>query len=116
MTPPRKPGALTLPTLSRLAGRVVCGLALVWMVALVGWPERPIASVAGKVGTGGELRVFFTLGGELQPRSRPARDGEYDYIVFSPNPDSPSAPRTPAFWAGYRRDSSFAVILGKLGR
>ena len=40
MTPPRKPGALTLATLSRLAGRVVCGLALVWMLALVGWPER----------------------------------------------------------------------------
>ncbi len=40
MTPPRKPGALTLSTLSRLAGRVVCGLALVWMLALVGWPVK----------------------------------------------------------------------------
>ena len=40
VTPPRKPGALTLSTLSRLGGRVACGLALVWMLALVGWPEK----------------------------------------------------------------------------
>ncbi len=114
MTPPRKPGALTLSTLSRLGGRVVCGLALVWIVALVGWPERRFEAAAGTVAAGGELHVLLPPRDPLPWGSRPARvGGEYDYIRRFAVPDSSSMP---VFWIGYRRDSSPAVILGKLGR
>ena len=40
MTPPRRPSRLTWPVFARLLGRVLAGLALVWVVALVAWPEN----------------------------------------------------------------------------
>ncbi len=39
-SPPRRPSRLTWPVLARLLGRSLAGLALVWMVALVAWPEN----------------------------------------------------------------------------
>ncbi len=39
-SPPRRPSRLTWPVFSRLLGRLLAGLALVWVVALVAWPER----------------------------------------------------------------------------
>ncbi len=42
-SPPRRPSRLTWPVLARLLGRSLAGLALVWMVALVAWPERAIS-------------------------------------------------------------------------
>ncbi len=82
MTPPRRPSRLTWPVLSRLLGRVLAGLALVWVVALVAWPEKHTVT-----------RVLFHR--------------SVDILV-----DVGQTPGAPAI----HRDSSLAVILGKLGR
>ena len=37
---PAKPGALRVRGLPRVLGRIGAGLALVWLLALVAWPER----------------------------------------------------------------------------
>ena len=38
--PPRKPECWTWAAARRLCGRTVVALTLLWVVALVGWPER----------------------------------------------------------------------------
>ncbi len=39
---PRRAGRLDGAALSRVAGRVLAGLALVWIAALVAWPETRV--------------------------------------------------------------------------
>ena len=40
MTPPRKPGRWTWAVVGRLCSRTVVAVTLLWLVALIGWPER----------------------------------------------------------------------------
>ena len=40
MTPPNAPRRLSWAIAARVAGRVLAGLALTWLAALVAWPER----------------------------------------------------------------------------
>ncbi len=105
-SPPRRPSRLTWPVLSRLLGRSLAGLALVWMVALVAWPER---------------RVFFTMvdaDGYL-PRRGPGR-GEHVGDLMRRSGVRPQKLDSSNFAFGYRivfrRDSSLSVLLGKRSR
>ncbi len=105
MTPPRKPGALTLATLSRLGGRVVCGLTLAWLVALVGWPERHRS---------GTLRGVASTD-DVARRWVERHIGAAQGATYGIGHVQGSAHWTVSV-QGTDRDSSPAVILGKLGR
>ena len=42
MTPPRAPRRFSWAIAGRVAGRVFAGFMLVWLVALVAWPEKHV--------------------------------------------------------------------------
>ena len=100
-SPPRRPSRLTWPVLSRLLGRSLAGLALVWVVALVAWPENHRHIGWSRV-NGVQLVVkewwYVQLPRHLQHklvlRSAETPWGEDGYEVLN-------------------RDSSLSVILGR---
>ncbi len=99
--PPRRPSRLTWPVLSRLLGRVLAGLALVWVVALVAWPTRHL--VVGWLTYDSEVpgAQVFTPTRKSDPIAR-------HYVVM---------PRDPRHRIGSVEvrdyDSSFSAILGR---
>ena len=102
MTPPRRPG-LTWSGLARVGGRVLAAFALVWLAALVAWPERHVT-----------LLLFVNANGLLMaddptgPRPLP---GSWNPALPVPEADAPED-----LWltTHYYRDSSLRVLLGNL--
>ena len=87
LPPPRRPGRPSGVALGRVAGRVLAGLALVWLATLVAWPET-------------QARCWYCL----------SFDGS------DPGPSDQAAFRMfDGLWdaCDCTRDSSFAVMLGR---
>ena len=67
---PAKPGALRLGTLPRVLGRIGAGLALVWMLALVAWPERHTSFSVFRDRCGGTM-IYVRSGPAINLRQLP---------------------------------------------
>ena len=85
LPPPRKPGRLTWAVVGRLCGRTFVAVTLLWLVALVGWPERhfrPFHYPARKgIPTERELARYIALTAKLFRRPEPPASAR---VLLSP--------------------------------
>ena len=100
MTPPTKPSRWTRKTLVRSAAGVLQGFLLVWLVALVAWPEQHVLLRS-------DGWAFSLESGASYPQ-----DGRLIALKSKPAADPRDTGTT--WWersAEYGRDSSLSVLL-----